>query len=246
MCTVSVLRAPWAGASETPYAARWRVVFNRDERRSRGAGLPPVEAGYGDRRALHPVDPDGAGTWLAASSAGLVFALLNQTEGPEVALAGPAVSRGQVIPALLASRCLEEVDDRLARYPVDVHRGFRLLVIGDPGVLEAVHDGDGLRVSRHGAVSRLMRTSSSVDPAPTRRRRTALFDRLVPLPCPAAQDAFHAHRWRLAPSASVLMDRADARTVSVAVVDAFAHGFRLTYRALPAGDAGVTELVLAA
>lgn len=246
MCTVSLLRAPWAGAPSSSEVPSWRLVFNRDERRTRRPALPPAVGRYGSVRAAHPVDPDGSGTWVAASAAGLVFALLNETDGPEGTMSGPPVSRGLVIPALLASRCLAEAEDRLSGYPADVHRGFRVLVASDRAVLEAVHSGDGLTIRRHGPASRLMRTSSSLDPVTARHRRTALFDRLVPHPCVAAQDAFHAHRWRLAPSASVLMARPDARTVSVTAVDVFAHGLRLTYRAVPAGITGVTELELAA
>jgi hypothetical protein len=62
----------------------------------------------------------------------------------------------------------------------------------------------------------------------------------------AAQDRFHAHRWRLAPAVSVLMTRADAGTVSVTIVDVFAHRVRLAYRPVPAGLADVTEMALAA
>jgi hypothetical protein len=246
MCTLSVLRGPWVDDLAGGELPRWRVVFNRDERRARVAGLPPVVADYGTVRASHPIDPEGGGTWLAASQAGLVFALLNEPEVPAAASGGPTVSRGRVIPALLSARSLDEVEDRLGRYRADAHLPFRLLVVGEQAVVEAGHDATGFLVSRHDASPRLVRTSSSVEPAATRRRRLALFDRLVPRPSTAAQDAFHAHRWRLALGASVLMTRPGARTVSVTVVDVFAHGFRLAYRALPAGIADVTELTRAA
>ena len=246
MCTVSVLRAPWSETGEGVALPRWRVVFNRDERRTRTPGLPPIVADYRGVKATYPTDPDGEGTWLAATDAGLVFALLNETEGPSTLAVAQVASRGLVIPALLPARSLDEVEDRLRGYQTGSHRPFRLLAVSDQAVLEVVRSYAGLHAMRYPASSRLIRTSSSVEPADTRWRRTALFDRLVPKPSMAAQDRFHAHRWRLAPGASVLMARSDACTVSVTIVDVFAHGVRLAYRALPAGVADVTELALAA
>ena len=246
VCTVSVLRGPWSDPAKGVALPRWRVVFNRDERRTRTPGLPPIVADYRGVMATHPTDPDGEGTWLAATDAGLVFALLNETGGPSTPPVRPVTSRGLLIPALLPARSLDEVEDRLRGYHTDSHRPFRLLTVSDEAVLEVVRSYAGLRVMRHRVKSRLIRTSSSVEPADTRWRRTALFDRLVPKSSIAAQDRFHAHRWRLAPGASVLMARSDACTVSVTIVDVFAHRIRLAYRALPTGIDDVTELALAA
>jgi len=246
VCTFSLLRAPWDDSPAGLALPGWRVVFNRDERRARQLGLPPVAQDYDGVRAVHPVDPDGGGTWLAATSAGLVFALLNEIQVPSRLAATSVVSRGLVIPRLLSARSLEEVEARLDQYSADRHRPFRLMAVSDRAVVQMVHTGSGSLLTRHAASARLIRTSSSLEPAETQRRRTALFDQVVPVPSVAAQDRFHAHRWPQAPEASVLMTRADARTVSVTVVDVFAHGVRLAYRPLPDGIADVTELARAA
>lgn len=246
MCTFSLLRAPWHESPAGIAVPGWRVVFNRDERRARRPGLPPVARDYGGVRATHPIDPDGGGTWLAATSAGLVFALLNEVQVSSRCAATSVLSRGLVIPRLLSARSLDEVEARLQRYSADRHRPFRLLVVSDQAVVEMVHVGPGSSLTRHDASARLIRTSSSVEPADTQERRTALFDHVVPVPSVAAQNRFHAHHWPQAPGASVLMTRPDARTVSVTVVDVFAHGFRLAYRPLPDGMADVTELARAA
>ena len=245
MCTASILRAPWSEPPTGVVLPCWRVAFNRDERRARQPGLPPVIRDYGGVVAIHPVDPEGTGTWLAASDAGLVFVLLNEPEPPASAT-GSFTSRGLVIPALLSAQSLDEVHTRLRQYRAGMHRPFRLLAVSDATVLEAVHAGARLSVARYDASARLIRTSSSVEPADTRRRRTALFDRVVALPSLTAQDRFHAHRWPQAPGASVLMARPEARTVSLTVVDVFARGVRLAYRPLPDGRADVTELARAA
>lgn len=242
MCTVSVLRAAFDD-SPAPEGLLWRVAFNRDEQLTRGTALAPVYGSYGGIDAVHPVDPDGRGTWIAATSAGLVFALLNETEAarqPE-----SPISRGLVIPALLSCGSLGEVEARLSCLPFGRHRPYRLLVIADSGVLEAVEAG-ARRLWRHDADPRLVRTSSSVEPSVTRSRRTALFEQMVPNPSVSAQDAYHRHRWPDNPESSVLMSRPDAATVSLTVVEAFADGFRLAYRPWPAGARGVTDLPRAA
>ena len=244
MCTVSLIRGPFVddGGDEL----RWRLVFNRDERRARADALPPGVHRYGAIRAVYPVDPEGRGTWIAATSAGLVFALLNETEAAASGRSpDPVISRGQVIPRLLGAASIQEVEARLDAVLPGRHRPFRLVVIGDDEVLEVV-DAGRRRVTRHPPAPRFMRTSSSVRPAAARLLRAELFDRLVPAASPLTQDRFHAHCWPGAPGASVLMSRADAATVSITTIEAFAHGFRLTYRARPGGAAVVTEMPRAA
>jgi hypothetical protein len=243
MCTVSILRAPWADA-DAGAAPLWRVMCSRDERLTRPPAAPPFAGGCAMRRVVHPLDPQGRGTWIAATSSGLVFALLNETESDAPVPAGPA-SRGLVIPLLASSASIDEAADRLGRLRASRFLPFRLLVAGDTQVLEAV-SGRSLSLALHAARPRFARTSSSVDAAATRRRRMELFDSLVAQPSLAAQALFHAHQWPEAPGASVLMSRPDARTVSVTTVDVFANGVRLSYRALPAGGADVTELARAA
>jgi hypothetical protein len=251
MCTLSVVRAPFV---EAPGDLRWRVMFNRDERITRGEARLPQACSHGRLTGLYPVDPDGGGTWIAATSAGLVFALLNETGACSQGFS-PAVnsrpeglrylSRGLVVPQLLASRSLDEAAFRLGQLPTGRFRPFRLLVVGDAGVLEAVDAGDR-RWRLHEPEPTFARTSSSRAPVWTTRRRLALFARLVPTPSPSAQDAYHHHQWPANPGASVLMRRPGAATVSLTTIEAFASGFRVSYRPSPAGAPDVTELPRAA
>jgi len=242
MCTVSVLRGPFDDWRDDRNAPRWRVVFNRDERRSRAAALLPEVQGCGEVHVARPIDPDGAGTWIAATSRGLVFALLNESEDPEPSAAGQSPeSRGLVIPSLVESGSLDEVVTRVSRRPVGVCRPYRLLAIADQGIVEVIERHER-QIMRSESTPKFIRTSSTVAPAETCRRRTALFDSLVLTPSAASQDGFHRHRWADDLSSSVLMERPDARTVSLTTVEAFASGFRLTYRPWPSGTTGVTEV----
>jgi uncharacterized protein with NRDE domain len=79
-----------------------RVAFNRDELRSRPAGLPPAVRRSDGRDAVYPTDPASGGTWLAATDVGLVLAVLNVNRSGSAP--GGRVSRGTVIPAVLAAR----------------------------------------------------------------------------------------------------------------------------------------------
>ena len=81
--------------------------------------------------------------------------------------------------------------------------------------------------------TRLVRTSSSVRHAEVHSARTRLFTEMVARGSRRSQDAFHSHRWVHDGPASVLMERADARTVSRTVVEVFADRVGLEYRPLP-------------
>jgi hypothetical protein len=246
MCTVSVLRGPFDDWRDDLNAPRWRVVFNRDERRTRAAALLPEVQVYGDVRVARPIDPDGGGTWIAGTSQGLVFALLNESDAPLPHPAGrPHESRGLVIPSLADSGSLDEVVARMSRRPVGLSRPYRLLAIADEGIIEFI-ERRGRHVMRSEPMARFIRTSSTVAPDETCRRRTALFDSLVLTSSAASQDGFHRHRWPDDLSSSVLMERPDARTVSLTTIEAFASGFRVTYRPWPSGATGVTEVPRAA
>src|SRR6478672_3947680 len=107
MCTLSAIRLPACNGL--------RVVFNRDELRSRPEALPPVVRKFGARTAVMPIDPQSDGTWIAANDAGLIFALLNRSlrrragfglhvvDEPRnmQAEACTPISRGVIVPALL-------------------------------------------------------------------------------------------------------------------------------------------------
>src|SRR5215510_2217521 len=93
MCTVTILRS----------RDMLRVACNRDEQRARPEAYAPFIATAGRMKALMPHDPKGRGTWIAANTAGLVFALLNRNGG-----ARQPISRGVVIPALLGSASPDE------------------------------------------------------------------------------------------------------------------------------------------
>jgi hypothetical protein len=121
MCTVTVHCSPEA----------LLVTMNRDEARTRGPELPPaIETAPGDTPWASPRDSEHGGTWFSVNTAGIVACLLNRYQD---ALALPPTaprSRGKIIPALMASRSLEEIRDRLDPGVMDLpaYPAFTLLL----------------------------------------------------------------------------------------------------------------------
>lgn len=231
MCTLSVLRRPTPVVGHDDELPLWRVSFNRDERRSRPPALPPRQHIYDGRTATHPIDPLGGGTWIAVSSAGLVFALLNGYS--ESANTGAMKSRGLIIPSLLSADTLDDATRRVEAIEAAAFLSFRLVIVGDDGEREAVSDGRRLDVRdvREGAA--WMRSSSSVRPEVVLPHRRGLFQQAcAPPPSAAAQDRFHLTRDAADAALGVLMERPDARTVSVTTVEVFATHARMLYRPL--------------
>ncbi|MGE3470482.1 MAG: NRDE family protein [Vicinamibacterales bacterium] len=217
MCTVSFVAA----------GGRLRAMCNRDERYTRPAAHPPLVTRAGGLLALLPLDPCGGGTWIAGTSAGLVFAVLNG-EGPGGA---PGLSRGRLILELLESASLEDAVVRARPLCSRDWPAHRLLVADADRVLDLRVGLAGVQVHVHPVHRPQMFTSSSLGDAVAGPPRRALFDETVvaaadPLD---GQDAFHRHRWRDRPHLSVHMRRHDAATLSITTVDVSPSAVRMRY-----------------
>jgi hypothetical protein len=225
MCTVSVI--PLAGSGG------YRLVTNRDEHRERAEALPPrwhdLASAGPVRRALWPTDGAAGGTWVATAEQGLTLTLLNLNLPPDAG-APPAPfaarSRGLVIPRLIGSSGPDEAASALAAMDLREFLPFRLVAIGPgdstprPRIVECRWDGAGVGCVRHDG-SPICFVSSGLGDRHV-EPRLALFEAMVVEPgaTPEAQDRFHAHLWPERPQVSVMMSRADARTVSVCRVEA--------------------------
>jgi hypothetical protein len=242
MCTVSVIRPVAAGH---PDPVLLRMVVNRDERRTRPAAIPPMAIEGVRARAVMPTDPMGSGTWVAATDAGLVFALLNGAE-PEMPAGIARVitpSRGRIIPGLLDCRSVDEVRDRVLSLDPRTYRPWRLVVASAARLLEAESTGSRIRHFVSALPRRFMTTSSSVLESRATTARVHLFEDLVREPDPAAQDGFHCHQWPDLKSLSVRMERPDACTVSRSVIEVHADRVKFAYEAV--GSAGQATIDLA-
>ncbi|MBY0261387.1 MAG: NRDE family protein, partial [Phycisphaerales bacterium] len=120
MCTVTLVR---------PAPGSLRLVFNRDEQRSRAASTPPREFELAGRRALMPIDPDSGGTWIGASDAGVVACLLNANPPTRSAEWAGRKSRGLIVPAILAASGFDEARQIAWKIEAGKFPPFRLLVV---------------------------------------------------------------------------------------------------------------------
>ena len=104
MCTLSVGRVN----------GRWIFTHNRDESVKRGLAIPPTLHDCKRGSAYWPIDPQGGGTWWAASSMGDAVFLLNG--GFEQHRRDPPYrhSRGEVIPELFQHSSAQHFLDKFS------------------------------------------------------------------------------------------------------------------------------------
>lgn len=233
MCTVSVIATP----------AGYRLVHSRDEQRTRGAGEPPsvrFEAGV---RVVSPSDPDAGGTWLAAREDGLTLAIMNvNPEG-----GGPRGTRSRgLIARDLSPVDQEDLVEAVRGIECGLYSPFRLVGVRTAGVGVRVDTwtwhGEGRLEHERVGLPVCWGTSGLGDSVV--RARLPLFEKMVSdEPTAANQDAYHRHAWPGRGDESVMMSRADARTVSITSVETISAGVRMTYTEIPdEGGVGVESL----
>ncbi len=219
MCTVSVIGLVRGGA------VGYRLVSNRDESPLRSPAEAPAWRELGDGlRGLWPTDPGASGTWIGVNDAGLALAILNKNSGASTGTKG-ATSRGTLIPRLLSASTLDGADLMFKTLDLSALLPFRMLGIGfgaaDIRAWSWSWDGASFAARRDGRVP-LCLASSGLGDALVEPRLDLFRDMVTSDPTPAAQDAFHRHRWQDRPETSVWMEREGARTVSISVCEVFA------------------------
>jgi Transport and Golgi organisation 2 len=223
MCTVSIV----------PFDDGFRVVCNRDERRRRAAATPPTAHSVDRRVAIFPVDPEGGGTWAGVNDAGVAAILLNRTSRHALAVRRtPVRSRGWIVPRLLACDSVPAALDLAARIDPTEFNAFRVVIAQRMAGAVLTSDGDALSLETVHLLQPLMWTSSSLGDELVEPPRRRLFDRLVttrPEAWLRAQSRFHEHSWPRHPRVSVMMERADTRTVSRTSIDVTASKIELGY-----------------
>ena len=115
MCTLSIV------TGENGYI----LAMNRDEKIVRGPGTLPQSRELRGTKIIYPSDGAG-GTWIAANDSGIALALLNWNDSQR-ALNPSIRSRGPVIPGLVASRSLAEVQATLTTMDLQGVPPFRLV-----------------------------------------------------------------------------------------------------------------------
>lgn len=228
MCTVSVITLEHG----------FRLVSNRDEQRSRPPALEPKwrtvvtprSAGSTEHtiRAIWPADRlrsgSEGGTWIGASERGLAMTVLNLNPTPPRALPAGLHSRGDLIPALVHLNSAHAVAAALHAMDLALFAPFRLIAVERPTPEEPpiVAEVRWDRVTVASAWHRppVCFASSGLGDDLVRERLPLFAEMIAAGPMDSAiQSAFHAHVWPDRPEASVMMSRADARTVSTTTLE---------------------------
>lgn len=213
MCTVTIIPTAAPGG--------FRLVTNRDERRTRPAAVPPSVRRFGGREALSPTDPQAGGTWVAATDAGLAFTVLNGNPHPMPPLPSKdfLVSRGLIIPSIAGAANISGAVALTENLPLERMAPFRLVICDGRTIVEAWWGREELSLQRR-AIAPSCWVSSGLGDHLVQVRHPLFKELVVDAGAtPSAQDAFHTHRWPDNPRVSVLMEREDARTVSRTVVE---------------------------
>jgi hypothetical protein len=225
MCTLSWLRQPDG----------FTLLFNRDERRNRSAGLPPTERLRSGVRFLAPTDPDGGGSWASVNDRGLALTLLNQYGLPQPTGPRP-LSRGQFLLALADVGSQVEAWDRARAGRLEQYSAFTLAVF-QPGlpVLLVGWDGYTLTDQIHDQSGLVITSSSVAQDAADRARRRLFLEAAAPgTPLDVATlERLHKSHLPEEGPLSVCMHRTDAETVSLTRISVSPSEVSLSYVAGP-------------
>ncbi|MBL8174434.1 MAG: NRDE family protein [Bryobacterales bacterium] len=220
MCTVSWLH------QDTGY----RLLCNRDEKKTRLPALPPQSYWSNGVRYIAPRDGDGGGTWIATNERGMTLCLLNGAPRRKPFLT--ARSRGLLIPDLIASPSLSALRERVASMNLASYAPFLLAGL-EPSSPATLIEWDGLEtIAFPDADSFMPLTSSSFDPQAVCRRRKAEFARLrheAGRVDAGLLHRFHSSHEHNADAYATCMHRPDAQTVSFTSVQVSGPNIEFRY-----------------
>jgi hypothetical protein len=213
MCTVS-----WQRDTDG-----YRLLCNRDERRTRRAAIEPHAERRHGVHFLAPVDGEYGGTWLSVNEYGLGLCLLNGACVSDAICGVGGRTRG-AIPLALADACSGRVVfERLLTMDLAPYAAFTLVIL-EPDLPAALAEWNGaeLALIPYGDPY-LPLISSSVDPVGVRARRREVFG--------GDLEAFHRSHADGLSAYSPCMHRDDAETVSFSEVRVNAESVELRYSA---------------
>jgi len=230
MCTVS-----WTRRSDG-----YDLFFNRDERKTRAAELPPALARRAGVAFVAPWDGERGGTWLAANEFGLTVCLLNDYASSwRPALDVESNSRGHIVTSCAMATNRAEVLRILRRQPLVRTPAFRLVALARDEAPVVVSWDGVLRYGYGAEISFLSSSSFSTEEVVAYRRaryQAMMGDATNPTLAKLA-DLHHEHESAKG-AHSVLMHRSDASTRSVTHIAVDSGGARLRYQPVKWAEKG--------
>lgn len=208
----------------------YELHFNRDEKLTRAAGVPPRRFERAGRAWIAPTDPDGGGAWIGVNDRGVTLALLNGYRSAD-SDPGERRSRGLLVQDLLDLEHADELGDRVRAADPGRYRSFVLVAVDrSTHGRAATWDGAELRVDARQAGGP-PECSSSLDPTGAARARRELFAQWTRRGALDAETLarFHASHEPERGPLSPCMHRADAQTQSYTRVRVDARQAQLSY-----------------
>lgn len=201
------------------------LAMNRDEKKSRVQGEKPRKQRTGRHFSLHPSEP-GGGTWIGINHRGLALALINWHAHKQNKNA--RVSRGIVVPHLLAAEKIERAAKLFASLPLEHINPFRLIAISlsEQRLQEWRWDGNCLNLSQE-SWTRSHWFSSGLDEAGVAKARAKIANR-SPGTISQLRRLHRSHQPDRG-AFSVCMHRDDAETVSYTEILANREGARMRH-----------------
>src|SRR5438067_4578061 len=221
MCTVTFV----------PNRNGYLLAMNRDEKITRGQATPPTVVEIGSVQVLYPRDVHG-GTWIAASSRGIAYALLNWNDA---AVVQPKTrSRGCVVPALIGCGSVRNADATLKRFDFRGILPFRLVGFfpAEKQIAEWRWDQDSLICERFAWDPRQWCSSSLSDAQATMHRGVAYArsQQKGDVNSVAWLRRLHASHDQENPPFSTCVHRQDVETVSYTELLCTPHRVQSHYR----------------
>lgn len=209
MCTVSYI----------PHPDGFVLSSNRDERKDRRKAHVPGFHRWNDYPVCAPIDPEGNGTWLAASESGRVLCLLNGGRKSQNFPTNGTQSRG-----LLLKNFWQTADpvSFYASVPFSDFQPFTLILAEPQSLMVISWDGlePALEILDPGKPA-IWSSTTIYLPAIQRRRETWFENWHLQYPSPKWEDVwnFHSHTQKQDKENGLLIRRADGKeTVSITSV----------------------------
>lgn len=207
------------------------VHFNRDERKDREAVAPPHLWNGDPHPFIAPVDFHGGGTWLAVSADGTVRAVLSEDDRKPKPAADEINS--ELVLYRLASGIWELTSLLENPRPLNGIAPFHLMIITVKGATRYIWDGDLWQRKSEEFPAGCFTTSSCSSEEIAAFRRAAfarIFAKGRPLD-PSGLERYHDGLETVSnPSASVVMDRPNTRTVSQTRIHIHSGRVAVSYR----------------
>ncbi len=194
--------------------------MNRDEHRSRHE-TGTLYRGYCNEsnvNYVYPVDTASQGTWFGFNDQGIVIALLNRYQEPRI---DTSRSRGEIIPWLLQSRSLPDIENKIISSDKSFYNPFDLLIINQENTKRVSWKQNEIKRYDYSTENQFFISSSAIQTEQTLLKRKLKFESFIRgangdnISAHDILTGFHLAGDSKEPGVGVNMNRKEAHTKSI-------------------------------